>query len=139
MANLKKRRGFTLIELMIIVVIIGILAALAIPRFMTASDKAKQREAKIILKQIYSGQIEYRRVNSVYGDNGQTSVKGTDGVFPQCGVTIPAVAKYTYKIEASEVKFTATATANLDDDVTIDTWTIDQNGILNHLVDDIIQ
>ena len=44
------RRGFTLIELMIVVVIIGILAALAIPKFMKVTGKAKVAEAKTILK-----------------------------------------------------------------------------------------
>lgn len=46
----EKSTGFTLIELMIIVVIIGVLASLAIPRFMKATTRSKQTEAKMILK-----------------------------------------------------------------------------------------
>ena len=52
MNKFKRNGGFTLIELMIVVVIIGILATLAIPRFMAVSTKNKQSEAKLILKQI---------------------------------------------------------------------------------------
>jgi len=44
--------GFTLIELMIVVVIVGILSALAIPRFTSVSNQARQAEAGPILKQI---------------------------------------------------------------------------------------
>jgi type IV pilus assembly protein PilA len=54
MRNLRKNDGFTLIELMIVVVIIGILAAIAIPKFTQVSNGAKQAESEPILKQICS-------------------------------------------------------------------------------------
>ena len=131
------RKGFTLIELMIVVVIIGILAALAIPRFMKSTTKAKQSECKQILKQIYTMQHTYRQANNGYGDNGVTIAAQTGGTFPQIGVDVQSSAIYQYAIVAGANTFTATATANLDDDATVDDWRITEAGVLAVVTDDV--
>ena len=56
----RRNRGFTLIELMIVVVILGILAAIAIPRFNLTAYKAKEKEGETFLAQIYRLQEAYR-------------------------------------------------------------------------------
>jgi prepilin-type N-terminal cleavage/methylation domain-containing protein len=132
----KSSKGFTLIELMIVVVIIGILAALAIPRFMRSTTKAKQSEAKQLLKQVYTMQRAYRQEKDTYTCNGVTASAAAPNAFAAIGVEVGASARYSYLMAADALTFTCTATANLDDDGTIDTWTIDQNGALTCTIDD---
>ncbi len=125
------RKGFTLIELMIVVVIIGILAALAIPRFMQATVKSKQSEAKGILKQIYTMERTYRQEFGAYlacADNAALNAIGVD---------VPVGAIYAYSVATAGNGFTATATANLDDDATTDDWTITDVGTMTNTSNDV--
>jgi len=129
--------GFTLIELMIVVVIIGILAALAVPRFMTAGTKSKQSEAKQILKQIYSMQRAYFVEYDTYALNGVIANAGDPLAFSLLAIEMMPGVRYSYTMTVpSPDQFTCTATANLDDDAAIDTWTIDNTGNLLCTVDD---
>ena len=60
----KNTKGFSLIELVIVVLIIGILAAIAIPNFLKFQAKSKTSEAKANLKAIHTSQASY------FGENG---------------------------------------------------------------------
>ena len=64
--SFRKQEGFTLIELMIVVAIIGILAAIAIPNFLTYQLKSRQSEAKVNLNAIKTSQIAFQAEKSCY-------------------------------------------------------------------------
>jgi len=68
LSTLRSKKGFTLIELMIVVAIIGILAAIAIPNFLKFQAKSKMSEAKTNLGAIYTGQLSYFGEQNKYSD-----------------------------------------------------------------------
>ena len=114
---LKERFGFTLVELMIVVAIIAILAAIAIPNFIRFQMKARQSEARILLAGVHEAEIIFFSENDYFS---------TD--FNQIGFIPTSNPKY-YKnwylnISADRFHFTATCSADIDADGLYDSWIV---------------
>ena len=114
-------RGFSLLEVMIVVVIIGILATLAYPSLEGYLHRSKQTEAKVGLSAVYTAQKIYFAINQTYAD----SLSNLDVQLETGGSS-----RYSITLTGSSSSFTATAKGNLDDDAVLDIWTIDQNKTL---------
>ena len=117
----KKNKGFTLIEVMVVVAIIGILASIAVPNFMNFICKTRQIEAKKNLSILRSCEEAYRAVNDTYGSD-----------LNKIGFTFSGTSKYTYmfitSVNSSEFTAHTKGVINGSDDI----WTINQNGILTN-------
>ena len=117
--RMKDQKGFTLIELMIVVAIIGILAAVAIPNFLRYQAKSKQSEARVLLSGIYTSQIAYFAENNTYGNS-----EAVIGFTPASAAKI--YTSRTFSTTAGyDQDFTVTACGNVDGEAGVDVWTVD--------------
>jgi type IV pilus assembly protein PilA len=99
---MSKPKGFTLVELMIVVAIIGILAALAIPNFIKYQAKSKQSEAKQSLRAYFSAERHYFSEADKFTDD-----LGALGFAPERG------NRYAYKSMATPTAYQSRAGANI--------------------------
>ena len=147
MRKLRSTKGFTLVELMIVVAIIGILAAIAIPNFLNFRLKAKTSEAKSNLGGIRSTEVAYFAEWNIYIDaqalvpTDRTTVAtratkiswsptGLASRFSILGFAPEGNVFFSYSLDdtVETTAFTAHAVGDLDSDGVTSDFQVDQSG-----------
>jgi type IV pilus assembly protein PilE len=121
----ERLKAFTLTEVLVVLIIIGILILLALPNLMPLITKAKSTEAKIQLNHVYTLEKNY------YYEKSRYSKDLTELSFEQQKLTTDGgQANYRLEIiDATGTSFRARATSvvDFDGDGTFNIWEIDQN------------
>jgi len=120
------RKGFTLVELMIVVAIIGVLASLAIPNFVEMQYRAKRAEAPANVSGIKTAAIAYESVNDKFlrvkahptsdPDKKARSWKGGNADFIELGWEPDGHVRGQYSISTSKSDFTVNGVIDVDND-----------------------
>ena len=79
---MRRQAGFTLIELMVVIVIIGILGASAVPVYQTWRQRSYGSEAYVTMKNLLEGEVlYYLEKDSFFPDEGQSKLIPSEGPY----------------------------------------------------------
>jgi type IV pilus assembly protein PilE len=130
-----RNAGFTLVELLIVVVIVGILAAIAVPVYTGYVAKSRQRAMWGALMALAQTEEMYRLRWGRYTDTmsqltaiGWVNTAHTDATH---------LYSISFPVAATATAFTAQASGNIDGDVTNDVWQISESCTLIKVTDDL--
>ncbi len=130
----KRLSAFSLSELLIVLVIIGILVLLALPNLMPLISKAKSTEAQLQLNHVHTLQKTYFYMHSKYSNDLEEI-----GFEQEKLVTDGGKANYLIEVvHAEATTFTARATSvtDFDGDGTLNVWEVDQDKNIKEVTKD---
>lgn len=119
----KSKNAFTMIELVFVIVVLGILAAVAIPKFTATRDDAKIATARATVASVRSGIESERQTRLIAGDplyisgialntggkfKGVLKYANTDGEWSSTGSDTNATSTYDYTLSGTTTAFTYT-------------------------------
>jgi len=110
--KLQKKSGFTLVEIMIVVAIIGLLAAIAIPSFLNARKRSMASSCKNNMRQISGAFDQYKVDHKGTSPTAMSELVGTDNYIkktPQCPI---GNTDYVWATDGNVVCPKVTDTAN---------------------------
>lgn len=131
---IRDESAFSLTELMVVIVIIGILALLALPRFMSVTTKAKMTEAKTMLKHVHTLQQGFLYERDRYASSIEEL-----GFEQETLITNGGTARYLISLEeggADDYRALATSVVDFDRDGTYNTWSVDRTGVITQTTPD---
>ncbi|MFH1856309.1 MAG: type II secretion system protein [Candidatus Omnitrophota bacterium] len=143
---LRTKKGFTLIEMMIVIAIIALLATIAIPNYLGFRTKAMTAEAKSNLGTLRTLEEAYSAEYQDYLDCDQypaavpaattytwndAAAATVDSDWTTLGYSVKGAARYAYEVvRGSATTFDAKAYGDLDGDATLSTYNIDETGAI---------
>lgn len=124
---MKREQGFSLVELLIVVVIIGVIAAVAIPGLQKARRYAQSGSAIQSLRTITTAQILYQRRYNVYGSLAALGPEGT--IDPSLAVGDKSGYTFTLILSSDLLHFTCNADPQ-SDPTTGDFFFVDETTVI---------
>ena len=98
-----KRSGFTLIELMVVIVVIGVLMGIAVPSYFEQVKRARRADAREALSDLATRQEQFFLDNKVYTNDVNDLGRGASSVNDYYNIGIPVFTSTTYTLQATAV------------------------------------
>ena len=103
-ARLRDQRGFTLLELLVVMLVLGLLAAVGVPSFLLQKDKARDGEAKIAVRTAATAIETYRTDNDgEYSDATEADLRDIEPILNDADLAVISAAANEYELDVRSV------------------------------------
>lgn len=129
------QKGFSLVELLVVVVVIGVISALAVPSLLRAKASAQNKSAFSAMRTISSTQVNYFSQNSRFGSLPELQVMLNNGLGTTAGNTVvrgPFTFELTTPVADLPNSYTITATRSGTSDVY--KYAVTQAGVIEQIL-----